>query len=73
MEGQTDILYCHSGDMKLWPVAACAARNYGPRFYDCQKAIRMNRQRNRETERQINRDTERHIDRDIDIHIDRDT
>ena len=26
--GWTYILYCHSGDFNLWPVAACAARNY---------------------------------------------
>ena len=29
--GQTDIIYCHSGDLTPWPAAACAARNYGPR------------------------------------------
>ena len=31
MDGQTDILYCHSGDLDPWPAAACAARNCGPR------------------------------------------
>ena len=28
---RTDILYCHSGDLNMWPTAACSARNYNPR------------------------------------------
>ena len=28
MDGWTDILYCHSGYLKPWPAATCAARNY---------------------------------------------
>ena len=28
-DGRTDILYCHSGYLSLWPAAACVARNYG--------------------------------------------
>ena len=26
---RTDIIYCHLGDLNLWPEAACTARNYG--------------------------------------------
>ena len=50
MDRRTDTLYCHSGDLNLWPAAACAAGNYGPRFYDYQKAMRKTRQRDRETD-----------------------
>ena len=31
MDRQIEILYCHFGDLNLWPDAACAARNYGLR------------------------------------------
>ena len=31
MNGRTDILYFHSGDLTPWPAATCAARNFGPR------------------------------------------
>ena len=31
LDGRIDIIYWHSGDLNLWPMAACAARNYGPR------------------------------------------
>ena len=30
MDGQTDILYWHLGDLNPWSSAACATRNYGP-------------------------------------------
>ena len=40
-DGPTDILYCHSGDLTLWPTFASAARNYGLRFYYQQKDKQM--------------------------------
>ena len=54
---QTEILYCHSGNFTPWPVAACPARNYGPRFYYRQKYTWMIVQRYKETDRE----TDRHI------------
>ena len=32
-DGWTDILYCHSGDLILWPAVACATHNYGTRAF----------------------------------------
>ena len=32
-----DILYCHSGDLTPWPMAACAEHNY--RLQECSPKI----------------------------------
>ena len=62
MNGLTEILYYHSGDLNPRPAAACAARNYGPQFYDHKKATRKNRQRDIE----IKIHTDRHRNRNRD-------
>ena len=53
MTGLTDILYCHSGDFTPWTVAACPARNYGPR--ECSPKSDVDNPADRETERQGHR------------------
>ena len=51
-----NIFYFHSGYLKPYPVAACAARNYGP----CALIMKKRRRRpDRETDRKMERQTDR--------------
>ena len=48
--GRTDILYWHSGYLNPWPVAACAAHNYG--LHECWPEIDAGKPTDANTERQ---------------------